>query len=203
MEGVGNVSGTPEFPEFAGRRLLVVVSGAVSAAFLPGWLNWLRLGYPDLTVQAVATRSAQQFVTLGTLSTCTGRPAMSDEWPEQLTGGAPHVELAEWADSIIVYPACLNFLARLALGLADTPAMLALQCAPAPVALAPALPPHGLESPAYRSHRAALEQRPNVVIAPPDRGLSASTGRLDASVAAPMPTVVRLLEQRRRALMPT
>ncbi|MFJ2033276.1 flavoprotein [Streptosporangium sp. NPDC087985] len=185
------------YPDFSGKRLLVVITGALSAAFIPGWLSWLRAGYPDLVIRPVVTRSAQRFVTLDAMTTLCGQRAVSDEWPAHVTQGAPHVEMSQWPDTIFVYPASLNFLARLALGMGDTPALLALQCATVPIALAPSLPPHGLNSPAYRSHKAALEQRPNIVIAPPKPGMSISTGQLDASVAAPMSLLVRLVEQRR------
>jgi phosphopantothenoylcysteine decarboxylase/phosphopantothenate--cysteine ligase len=182
------------YPEFSSERLLVVITGALSAAFIPGWLTWLRTGYPDLTVRPVVTRSAQRFVTLDAVTTLCGQPAMSDEWPAHVTGPAPHVELSQWPDAIFVYPASLNFLARLALGMGDTPALLALQCTTAPIALAPSLPPQGLNSPAYHSHKATLEQRPNVVFAQPKPGFSVTTGQLDASVAAPMSNLVTLVQ---------
>ncbi|MEV0583887.1 flavoprotein [Nonomuraea sp. NPDC050310] len=185
------------YPPFSGNRLLIVITGALSAAFIPGWLSWLRAGYPGLVVRPVATRSAQRFVTLDALSTLCGQPAVSDEWPAHVGVEAPHVEMSNWPDAILVYPASLNFLARLALGLGDTPAMLALQCTPAYIGLAPSLPPHGLDSPAYLDHRAVLERRPNIVIAPPRPGLSISTGRHDASVAAPLSLLLTLIEERR------
>ncbi|GLW09880.1 phosphopantothenoylcysteine synthetase [Microtetraspora sp. NBRC 13810] len=185
------------YPYFSGQRLLIVVTGALSAAFIPGWLTWLRTGYPNLVIRPVATRSAQRFVTLDALTTLCGWKAVSDEWPDHVDGDAPHVEMSTWPDSILVYPASLNFLARLALGMGDTPALLALQCAPVPIGLAPSLPPFALGSPAYEGHRETLERRPNVVIAPPKPGLSISTGQLDASVAAPMSLLLSLIESRR------
>lgn len=190
------------YPHFTGRRLLIVITGALSAAFIPGWLTWLRAGYPDLDIRPVATRSAQRFVTLDALTTLCGRQAVSDEWPRHVSGKPLHVELSTWPDSILVYPASLNFLARLALGLGDTPALLALQCATVPIGLAPSLPPHALDSPAYQSHRAVLERRPNVVIASPEPGMSVSTGQMDASVAAPMSLLLTLVEGRRTQELP-
>lgn len=190
------------YPLFTGRRLLIVITGALSAAFIPGWLTWLRAGYPDLDIRPVATRSAQRFVTLDALTTLCGRPAISDEWPAHTTGKPLHVEMSTWADSVLVYPASLNFIARLALGLGDTPALLAIQCTPAPIGLAPSLPPYALHSPAYQSHRAVLERRPNVVIAEPQPGMSVSTGQMDASVPAPMSRLLSLVESRRTQELP-
>ena len=99
-----------------------------------------------------------------------------------------------------MYPATMHFLARLALGLADTPALLALQCTQAPIGLAPALPPGGWESPALERHLQVLEQRRNVVVAPPRPGLSVTTGRNDGYAPAPFPVLLRLLDQCRAAL---
>ncbi|GAA4992563.1 phosphopantothenoylcysteine synthetase/decarboxylase [Nonomuraea thailandensis] len=191
------------YPAFSGERLLLIVTGALSAAFLPGWLSWLRAGYPALEIRPVVTRSAQRFITLDALSTLCGQPAMSDEWPAHVTKGAPHVELSLWPDTVLVYPAGLHFLARLALGLGDTPAILALQCTPAPIGIAPSLPPHGLTSPAYLGHKRLLDQRPNIVIASPKAGFSVSTGQMDASVAAPMPVLLGLVERLRHEMSPS
>jgi hypothetical protein len=191
---------TDEVPEFGARRLLVVGTGSVSVTFLPFWLNWLRLSYPELQTQVVLTRSAQRFVTPSAAAAFTSRPVLPDVWPDEPAAGARHVELAEWADAVAVYPATLHFIARLALGLADSPALLALQCSRAPVALAPALPPGGWGSPAVTQHVRALQARGNVAIAPPVPGPSITTGRDDGWIPAAFPAVIALLEHRRQKL---
>ncbi|MFJ9572249.1 flavoprotein [Streptomyces bacillaris] len=181
-------------PEFGARRLLYIGSGALSAAHLPFWVNWLRAAYPGLELRVLLTRSAERFVAPGALAALSGREVVRDVWPQGPVVHAPHVELAEWADAVVVHPASFHFMSRLALGLADTPAMLALQCTRVPVALAPSLPPGALESPAYRSHHAALSARDNVIVVPPVRGVSTTTGRADAALAAPLPDALRALE---------
>ena len=187
-----------EVPAFGARRLLVIGTGSLSVTFLPFWLNWLRMSYPALQTQVVLTRSAQRFVTAAAAAAFTGRDVLTDEWPPG--SGARHVELAEWADAVAVYPVTLHYLARLALGLADSPSLLALQCLAVPVALAPALPPGGWGSPAVTRHVAALRERPNIAIAPPVPGRSVTTGRDDGWTAAAFPAVIALLEHRRLAL---
>jgi phosphopantothenoylcysteine decarboxylase/phosphopantothenate--cysteine ligase len=188
-------------PPFGAHRLLLVAAGSVSATFLPYWLDWLRLSYPDLQTQVVLTRSAERFVTPTAAAAFTSRPVLRDDWqPDETTRGALHVELTEWADAVAVYPATLHFLARLALGLADSPSLLALQCGNAPVVVAPALPPGGWGSPAVTTHVRALQARPNVAIAQPQPGRSITTGRDDAWIPADFPAVIRLLEHRRRRL---
>ncbi|MEU9505940.1 flavoprotein [Micromonospora sp. NPDC048170] len=185
-------------PPFSARRLLLVGTGSVGVAFLPFWVNWLRSSYPELEIRPVVTRAALRFVTLDALSGLAGTPAVPDAWPDGPTTTALHVELAEWADTVLVYPATLHYLGRLATGLADTPSLLALQCTSAVIGLAAGLPPGGWESPAMRQHRAALARRPNVVVAPPEPGRSITTGRTDAETPVPMSLLVAMVERHRR-----
>ncbi|MFB7982789.1 flavoprotein [Streptomyces vinaceus] len=183
-------------PEFSPKRLLLVGTGALGVSSLPGWLGWLREGHPDVETRVVLTRQATSFVTPAALTAIGGRAVILDEWPTEPQVAAPHVELGEWAEAVAVYPATFHFTGRLALGLADTPVMLALQSTSAPVGLAPALPPGGLHSHAFQTHLAALRERSNVVVAEPEAGLSTTTGRLEASTAAPLPTLLQLIQKR-------
>lgn len=184
-------------PAFGARRLLYVGTGALSVAHMPFWLNWLRSGYPDVEVRPVVTRGAERFVSRGALAPLAGREALLDAWPDGPVHSAPHVELAEWAEVALVHPASMHFLARYALGLADTPVLLALQCTSAVVVLAPSLPPGALTSPAYRRHHEALADRPGVAVVPPGPGLSTTTGRMDAALSAPLPDLLVAAERLR------
>lgn len=187
-------------PRFGARRLLYVGTGALGVMFMPMWANWLRTSYPDLELRTVLTRSAHQFTGPAAVAALGGRPPLLDAWPADGEGSALHVELAEWADAVLVHPATFHFTSRLALGAADTPVLLALQCTRAPIAVAPALPPGGVGSPAYLRHVQALAERPNVVVVPPVRGFSVTTGNQDASPAASVPAAVVALERLRADL---
>lgn len=186
-------------PVLGVSRLVVVGTGSATATSLPAWLDWLRQACPDLTTTVVLTRGALRFVTRQAIEPRITGEFLLDTWPEEDTR-ARHVELTEWAQAFLVYPATLHFLARLALGLADSPALLAAQCATVPIALAPALPPGGADSPAFAAHWSTLAQRRNVVLAPPVPGRSLTTGRVDAAVPPPLPEVLALLERRRTDL---
>lgn len=190
-----------QVPDLNVERLLVVTAGSAFATGMPYWIDWLRLSYPELAVKMVLTRSAQRFVTRQALAgrLHRGGEVLLDEWPEH-EGTARHVELAEWAQAVVVYPATFHFVARLALGLADSPTLLACHCTRAPVAVAPALPPGGLESAAFQTHWATLAARPNIVLAPPHPGVSLTTGRADAWVPPLLPEVIDMLERRRAEL---
>ncbi|MEV6678656.1 flavoprotein [Streptomyces erythrochromogenes] len=194
----GSATAVPA-PALGISRLLLVVTGAVAAAELPYWLGWLRSTYPSLELRIGVTASAERFVSRVTLAGHSGAEVLPDRWTEDEVH-ARHVLWTEWAEAVVVAPATLHFMARLALGLADSPALLAAQCTTAPVVLLPALPPGGLHSAAYRAHHAALAARPNVAVLPPRPGLSMTTGREDAWAPAPLPDALAMVEQRRREL---
>ncbi|MFF6998419.1 flavoprotein [Streptomyces sp. NPDC008313] len=187
-------------PEFGGRKVLFAGTGSLGVMFMPMWLNWLRTAYPDIEVRTVLTRSAQRFVTRDAVTAFAGGTVLQDVWPDEPEEGATHVQLAQWPDTVVVHPATYSFVSRLALGVADTPLLLALQCTAAPIAVAPALPPGGAESYGYRRHVAALAERPNVTVVPPQPGYSVTTGGPGATVATPLPAVIPALERLRARL---
>lgn len=186
-----------DLPDLMVDRLLVVVTGSVSAADVPFWIDWTRICYPDLQLRIVLTRSARRFVTPAAVAGRLGAPVEFDEWPEN-ADTAIHVEWQQWAQAIAVCPATFGFIARLSRGMADSPAILAAQCSTAPVVLAPSLPPGGMESPAFQQHWLELRSRPHVALAPPRRGRSVTTGTDDAWVPAPWLEVCELIAQCRR-----
>ncbi|MGW5262124.1 flavoprotein [Microbispora sp. NPDC004025] len=193
---------TPRPPAFGARKLLYIGTGSLGVAFMPYWLNWVQAAYPATRVRPVITRAAERFVARGAIAALSGREVELDVWPDHAEPGAPHVELAQWADAVVVHPASMHFVSRLALGIADTPVLLALQCTKAPIAVAPALPPGAVTSVPYRRHSEALGERRNIVVVPPMAGYSVTTGGPDAAVAVPLPVVVAALERLRTTLAP-
>lgn len=186
-------------PLLRAERLLVFGTGSLAVTFLPYWLNWLKLLYPQLEVRVVVTASAERFVTRQALASVLGREVPVDAWPDHPRPGAPHVDYASWPDTVLVYPATYHFLGRFANGLGDTPMLLALQCTSAMVGIAPALPPGGGDSFAYLRHRALIEERPNVAFADPVPGFSAHTGEPTRLAAASLPELIERVEERRAA----
>ncbi|MFF3333702.1 flavoprotein [Streptomyces sp. NPDC002888] len=189
-------------PPFGAERLLLVGTGAVQVALLPTWINWLRVSYPELDVRIVVTRSAERFVSRTALSAIGGTEVLLDTWPEDPNAGALHMELAEWADAVAVYPATVHFVSRFALGLTDTPVQLALQCTRAPIAVAPALPPGCRDNPVLTGHLQSLATRPNITVIPTVTGRSVSTDRPDGASPPPLPVVLDRLERLRRDCVP-
>lgn len=175
------------FRHVEGKKIALVVTGSLSAAYVPYWINFVRGLDLDVELRVLLTRTAETMVSPRTLSALLGRPVERDAWDESDPGHAPHIELTEWADGVLVHPCTFSYLARLATGLADSPAMLALQCSDVPLVVCPALPPGGDRSPAYRRHLRLLGERPDTLAVPPTSGQSAATGRSDGLPPAHFP----------------
>jgi phosphopantothenoylcysteine synthetase/decarboxylase len=179
---------------------LLVATGSVAAADVPFWVTWLRESYPAMRLQVVLTPTAGGFVSSAALTARLGEPVHLDRWDDG-DGRALHVEWARWAEAVLVHPATLDYLSRFAHGAAGTPSLLAAQITTAPVVLAPALPPGGVESHAFRRVLELLAPRTNVAVAPTRAGVSLTTGEQYTGVPALLPDLLVLAEQRRRETM--
>ena len=120
-----------------GKHILLGVTGGIAAYKTPALVRQLTSQGAD--VQVVMTHGAAQFVTATTLQAVSGRPVRSDLWDSAAEAAMGHIELARWADCILIAPATAHSLARLAHGMADdllTAMTLAATC---PVIVAPAM----------------------------------------------------------------
>jgi phosphopantothenoylcysteine decarboxylase/phosphopantothenate--cysteine ligase len=121
----------------AGKKILLGVSGGIAAYKSPDLVR--RLRERGAEVQVVMTAGARQFVTAMTFQAVSGRPVRDDLWDESGEAAMSHIELARWADLVLVAPATADLLSRLAAGRADDLlTTLILACA-APIAVAPAM----------------------------------------------------------------
>ena len=100
-------------------------------------------------VQVVMTAHALELMSPLTFETLTGRPVVSRMFgPDIRHTEVPHIDLAKWADLIIITPATANIIAKMAHGLADdmlSTMMLAARC---PVLVCPAMNTYMLDHPA-------------------------------------------------------
>jgi phosphopantothenoylcysteine decarboxylase/phosphopantothenate--cysteine ligase len=118
------------------KKIVVGVGGGI-AAFKAVMLvrELLRRG---AKVRVVMTESATRFIGPITFTGIVGEPAITDLWNPAYSGEV-HVELADWADAIVVAPATANLMARAAHGFADDVLLATLSCADCPVVFAPAM----------------------------------------------------------------
>lgn len=176
-------------------NLLLVVSGSLRAAFTPFLINWLRITREDIDLRVLRTRSARAFVTRPALQQLCSRAVDDDEWDADAVGPALHVELGQWADAVLVYPATLDYVGRVARGEGDSPSLLTIACSTVPVVIAPALPPGGLEGRTYARHVEDIHRLPGVTVATPKLGMSAATRQFNAYTSAPMEDCLALIDQ--------
>ena len=118
-------------------RILLGVTGGIAAYKSPDLVR--RLIERGADVQVVMTDAAQRFVSPMTFQAVSGRPTRSDLWDGAAEAAMGHIELARWAQLVLIAPASADFIARLAGGRADD--LLATLClaTEAPIALAPAM----------------------------------------------------------------
>ena len=90
-------------------------------------------------VRVIMTTGAQAFITPLTLQALTGNEVHISLLDEKTEAGMGHIELAKWADLIIIAPASANTLARLAMGMADDLLTTVCLATAAPVIIAPAM----------------------------------------------------------------
>ena len=98
-----------------------------------------RLRERGAEVQVVMTAAATRFVTPLTFQALSGRPVRSGLWDEAAEAAMGHIELARWAELVLVAPASADFLARLAAGRADDLLATACLATVAPIWLAPSM----------------------------------------------------------------
>jgi len=120
-----------------GKHILLGVTGGIAAYKSPDLVR--RLRERGAEVQVVMTRGAREFVTPTTFQAVSGRTVRSDLWDAAAEAAMGHIELARWADAVLIAPASADFLARLAAGFADDLLTTLCLATAAPIAVAPAM----------------------------------------------------------------
>ena len=118
-------------------KILLAITGGIAAyksAFFARLL--IKAGFE---VRVIMTTGAQAFITPLTLQALTGNEVHTSLLDEQAEAGMGHIELAKWADLVIIAPASANTLARLAMGAADDLLTTVCLATSAPVLIAPAM----------------------------------------------------------------
>ena len=118
-------------------RILLGVTGGIAAYKSADLVR--RLIERGADVQVVMTAAAKKFVTPMTFQAVSGRPARCDLWDGAAEAAMGHIELARWAQLVLIAPASADFIARLAGGRADDLLSTLCLATEAPIALAPAM----------------------------------------------------------------
>lgn len=146
------------------KRLVLGVTGSIAcykAAELARY--FIRRGY---SVRTVMTESASRFVSPLTFQALTGNQVAESFWSESAPGNIGHIELADWADVVVVAPATADCIAKLAMGCADSSLLAVVLATKAPVVVAPAMNVNMLEHPQTQDNLERLRSRGVLVVEP-------------------------------------
>lgn len=145
-------------------RILLGVTGGIAVYKSPDLVR--RLIEKGAEVQVVMTEAAQKFVSPMTFQAVSGRPVRVGLWDEAAEAAMGHIELARWAQLVLIAPATADFIARLAGGRADD--LLATLClaTEAPVVIAPAMNRVMWANKATQSNVGVLESRGIRILGP-------------------------------------
>lgn len=153
-----------------GQRLLLCVGGGIAAYKSLELVR--RLRDAGAQVQVAMTSGAQQFVTPLSFQALSGQPTRTTLWDSAAEQAMGHIELARWADQVIVAPATADLLARLAHGLADDLVSTLCLATTAPLTVAPAMNHRMWLHPATQANVATLSARGVRVVGPEDGPLA-------------------------------
>lgn len=121
----------------AQKNILLGVTGGIAAYKSAELVRLLKKA--GHRVQVVMTSGAEAFMTTMTFQALSGEPVRTSLLDTEAEAGMGHIELARWADVIMVAPASANFMARLANGMADDLLTTVCCATTAPIILAPAM----------------------------------------------------------------
>ena len=141
----------------ANKRILLGITGGI-AAYKCAELT-RRLTERGAEVRVVMTQSAQEFITPLTLQAVSGFPVSHSLLDPAAEAGMGHIELAKWADLVLIAPATANFIAKLTAGIADDLLSTLCLATPAPIAIAPAMNQVMYQAPATQANLTTLKQR--------------------------------------------
>ena len=150
----------------AGQRIVLGVTGGIAAYKAADLAR--RLQDAGAQVQVVMTDAATQFVTPMTFQALTGRPVRSSLWDAAAEAAMGHIELARWADRIVIAPASADLIARLAQGMGSDLLSTICLASEAPIALAPAMNRVMWANAATQANVATLRARGMQVLGPGD-----------------------------------
>lgn len=153
-------------PAGIGVKIVLGVSGGIAAYKAPDLVRRLRAYGAE--VQVILTPNAARFVSALSLAAVSGRGVVVDQWGDVSRGGVDHIEIARWADLLLIAPATANVLAKLAVGIADDALTTYALAHRGAIAVAPAMNTFMLAHPTVAENIATLRARGVHVIEPVD-----------------------------------
>lgn len=141
----------------AGKKILLGISGGI-AAYKCAELT-RRLIERGAQVQVVMTHAAKEFITPLTMQAVSGRPVSDSLLDPAAEASMGHIELAKWADLVLLAPATADLMARMAAGMGNDLLTTLILATDAPVAVSPAMNQQMYRNIATQENIATLARR--------------------------------------------
>lgn len=151
-------------------NVVLGVSGGIAAYKAPDLVR--RLQEQGADVRVILTPNAARFVSPLALAAVSNHPVIADPWGDPSRGGVDHIELARWADILLVAPATANIIAKLAVGIADDALSTYALAHRGALVVAPAMNSFMLQHPTVATNVETLRTR-GAHLLEPDSGLLA------------------------------
>ncbi|WP_077913805.1 bifunctional phosphopantothenoylcysteine decarboxylase/phosphopantothenate--cysteine ligase CoaBC [Listeria cornellensis] len=129
-----------------GKNILLAVSGGIAVYKAVALTS--KLTQAGANVKVMMTKSAQEFVPTLSFQVLSRNDVYTDTFDEKDSGVVAHINLADWADLVIVAPATANVIGKMANGIADDMVTTTLLATEAPIWVAPAMNVHMIAHPA-------------------------------------------------------
>jgi phosphopantothenoylcysteine decarboxylase/phosphopantothenate--cysteine ligase len=176
--------------DIQGRCVLLGVTGSIAAYKSPDIVR--RLKDQGAEVRVVLTASAEKLVSPTVFQAVSGEPVRGDIWDEKAEAAMGHIELAKWADLILIAPATANLIAQLAAGSAENLLTTICLASEAPLTLAPSMNQAMWRDAATQANCDVLRKR-NVMLIGPDDGEQACGDVGPGRMSEPADIVSRLV----------
>jgi phosphopantothenoylcysteine decarboxylase/phosphopantothenate--cysteine ligase len=151
-------------------HIVLGVSGGIAAYKAPDVVRRLRDIGAD--VRVILTPNAARFVSPLALAAVSGYGVIIEQWGDSDRGGVDHIELARWADLLLIAPATANIIAKLAVGIADDALSTYALAHRGAIVVAPAMNTSMFQHQTVQMNMAFLRDR-GVTVLDPDSGLLA------------------------------
>lgn len=156
--------------DFANKKILLGITGSIAAFKAPLLIRELTALGAD--VRVVLSSSASNFISSLTLQALSGNEVRTDLFDAQAESGMSHIELARWADYLLIAPASANCLAKMAHGFGEDLLSTLYLVAKIPVIVCPAMNSMMWHHPATQANCSLLSNR-GVLILGPEEGIQA------------------------------
>ncbi|HEY0593308.1 MAG TPA: bifunctional phosphopantothenoylcysteine decarboxylase/phosphopantothenate--cysteine ligase CoaBC [Thermoanaerobaculia bacterium] len=151
-------------------NIVLGISGGIAAYKTPDLVR--RLPDAGASVRVIRTPNATRFVTPLSLAAVSGSGVIVDQWGDPSKGGVDHIEIARWAELLLIAPATANIVAKLAVGIADDALTTYAVAHRAAIMIAPAMNTGMFRHATVQENLERLRAR-GVLVLDPDSGLLA------------------------------